>query len=94
LSLAQVAKLLSDPTRWRLLREMSKGEMLPIAELAQHSGCSSDSAYRHLVLLIRMGIAVLRYRGFYAMAPAYVPPAGSTTIDLGHCVVRLDTPLT
>jgi hypothetical protein len=40
-----------------------------------------------------MGIAVQRYRGFFAMTPAFLPPAGSTTLDLGHCMMRLDTPL-
>ncbi|MCX6898101.1 MAG: winged helix-turn-helix domain-containing protein [Verrucomicrobia bacterium] len=93
LSLAQVSKLLSDETRWRLLREMSKGEMLPTADLAKRAGTTPDSAYKHLIVLNRMGVAVQRYRGFFAMTPAFLPPAGSTTLDLGHCVVKLDTPL-
>jgi len=93
LSLAQVSKLLSDETRWRLLREMSKGEMLPTADLAKRTGTTPDSAYKHLIVLCQMGVAVQRYRGFFAMTPAFLPAAGATTLDLGHCVMRLDTPL-
>ena len=94
LSLEQVSMLLSDQTRWKLLRELSKGGLVPTTELAKRVGCSADSAYKHLVVLSQMGIAVQRYRGFYEMAPAFLPPAGSTTLHLGHCLVRLDTPLT
>jgi DNA-binding transcriptional ArsR family regulator len=93
LSVAQVSMLLSDQTRWRLLRELSKGELVPTTELAKRAGCTPDSAYKHLVVLREMGVVVQRYRGFYEMAPAFLPPAGSTTLHLGHCLVRLDTPL-
>lgn len=72
---------------------MSKGEMLPTADLAKRTGTTPDSAYKHLVVLTRMGIAVQRYRGFFAMTPAFLPAAGSTTLNLGHCLLQLDTPL-
>jgi len=93
LSLAQVCKLLSDQTRWRMLRVMSKGEMLPLPELAKRVGCSTDSLFKHLMVLRKFGMVVQRYRGLYVMAPAFLPADGATTIDLGHCVMRLDTPL-
>lgn len=93
MTLAQVCKLLSDPTRWKLLRVMSKGEMVPLPELAGRVGCSTDSLFKHLMVLCKAGVAVQRYRGLYVMAPAFLPAAGATTIDLGHCVVKLDTPL-
>ncbi|MBI5683847.1 MAG: helix-turn-helix transcriptional regulator [Verrucomicrobia bacterium] len=93
LSLAQVCKLLSDPTRWKLLRELCKGEMLPSSDLAKRVGCSTDMVFSHMLVFRKLGLTVQRYRGFYEIAPAFRPAAGATTIDLGHCVVKLDTPL-
>ena len=85
--------MLSDPTRWKMLRVMSKGEMLPLPELAGRVGCSVDSLFKHMMVLRGFGVVVQRYRGLYVMAPSFLPAAGATTIDFGHCVVRLDTPL-
>ncbi len=93
LTLAQASKLLSDPMRWKLLRVMSKGERVPLPELAGRVGCSTDSLFKHLMVLREFGVVVQRYRGLYVMAPSFMPAAGATTMDLGHCVVRLDTPL-
>lgn len=93
LSAADVALLLSDLTRWRLLREMAKGESLPMQVLAQRIGRSPEVTAKHVAVMRRMGVALVGYGRLNSLAPAYRPPAGGTTIDFGHCVLRLDSPL-
>ena len=31
------------------------------------------------------------YAGLYSLTPDYRPAPGATTIDFGHCLIRLDT---
>ncbi len=92
LSRKQVCFLLSDPTRWALMVEMSKGEALPIFELARRLGRSRDVIAKHLAVLRKLGVAVVGFGHLYSMPPTLRPAPGVTTLDFGHCVVRLDVP--
>ena len=85
--------LLSHEVRWRMLRELAKGEALPPTELARRVGMTSNATRRHLWLLRERGVVTTGYAGLYSLTPAYRPASGTTTIDFGHCVVRLDMPM-
>lgn len=93
MSAAQVALLVSDLTRWRLLRELAKGESLPLQVLAQRVGRSREVTGKHLAVLRQLGVVLVGYGRLNSLAPAFRPPAGTAAIDFGHCVLRLDSPL-
>ena len=92
LALSQTCYLLSDPTRWSLLRELGQGEALPVQELARRVGQSPAATSRHLGIMRRLGLVTTGYGRLYALAPAYQPADGANTIDFGHFVARLNGP--
>ena len=92
LALEPLTLLLNDPARWFVLRELAKGEPLPVHELARRLGRSTDSISKHLAVRRRVGGAVVGFGRLYALAPAFRPAPGTAVIDFGPCVVRLDSP--
>ena len=91
LSVPQLASLLAAPARWEILQELSKGEALPVAELAQRTGRTAAATGKNLRLLRQLGVAVVGFGRLYSLAPALRPPSGAaTTLDLGRCVLRFD----
>ena len=88
--LAVVAMVLGEPKRWSILRELAKGEALPVSELARRAGTNADSASKHMRCLRKAGIVRTGYGRLYSLAPAFHPAPGSREIDFGHCVVRPD----
>ena len=91
LDFKKTAHLLSHEVRWRLLRELGQGEALPPSELARRVGMTPNATRRHLVLLRQGGLVMTGYAGLYSLTPDYRPAPGATTIDFGHCLIRLDT---
>jgi hypothetical protein len=91
--LETLCTLLGAPVRWELIRELCKGEALPVGELARRVGCSSTLTSKHLAVLKKFGVVVIYYGQLYRIAPAFQPKPGETTLDLGHCILKLDTPL-
>ncbi|MBI5685401.1 MAG: winged helix-turn-helix transcriptional regulator [Verrucomicrobia bacterium] len=87
----QVCRLLSDPTRWALIRELTKGLPLPISELAKRTGRGPDGISKHIALMRKLGVVTTSYGGHYILTPGFRPPAGATTLDFGHCTIRLTT---
>ncbi len=93
LSVAQVASLLGNPARWIALRELSKEPALPVYELGRRMGLTPAAASKQVALMLRLGVVTAVYGRLYALAPAFRPAPGTLEIDFGHCVVRLDQPL-
>jgi DNA-binding transcriptional ArsR family regulator len=88
--LGLLCSVLGEKTRWKILRELAKGEPLPVKELAGRTGRSSDVAQKHLAMLKEAKIVVQGYGRHYKLAPGIQPDPGSAVLDLGHCVIRLD----
>ena len=88
--LKQLCSVLGEMTRWKILRELAKGEPLPVKELARRTGRSSDVAQKHLAMLKEAKIVVQGYGRLYKLAPGIQPEPGAAVLDLGHCVLRLD----
>ena len=88
----KLARVLGVPARWALLRELAKGEPLPVQELARRVGCSEDMGSKHMAVLRAAGIVSTGFGRLYQLAPAWRPAPGATTLDLGHFLLKLDPP--
>lgn len=88
--LSKLCSVLGEMTRWKILRELAKGEPLPVKELARRTGRSSDVVQKHVTMLKEAKIVVQGYGRLYKLAPGIQPDAGAAVLDLGHCVIRLD----
>ena len=51
-----LAGALGNPTRWRMLKELSLAEPRTVGELATAAGCNYDNAGRHLSVLRKAGL--------------------------------------
>jgi predicted transcriptional regulator len=91
--LETLCSLLGAPVRWFLIRELCKGEALPLGELARRIGCDPSLTSKHLAVLKKHGVVAIYYGQLYRIAPAFQPRPGAATLDLGHCILKLDTPL-
>lgn len=68
---AERFRLLSDPTRLRLLNELDQADELPVGELAERAGVGMSNTSKHLHQLEREGIVARRRQGttvFYRIA--------------------------
>ena len=68
---AERFRLLSDPTRLRLLNELDAARELPVGELADRAGVGLSNTSKHLHQLEREGLVARRRQGttiFYRIA--------------------------
>lgn len=68
---AERFRLLSDPTRLRLLNELDSHDELPVGELAERTGVRLSNTSKHLHQLERDGVVARRREGttvFYRVA--------------------------
>jgi len=91
IKLKHLARLLNVTARWRILRELAKGEALPVNVLAVRVRCPAASVSKHMALLKKAGVVTIGYGRLYKLSPAVQPQPGSPRLDLGHCVIKLDT---
>ena len=85
-----LARALGQPTRWKMLRELSSGEPRSIAELAAAGGCRYENAVKHLAVLRRAGLVQQGRGRLYQIRPQHLPTPGVAEVDYGHCLLRLD----
>ena len=90
LKLEGLCRALSDATRWRILRELSKGEPLPVQELARRVGRPRAQVSKHMAMLREVGVAIAVYGRLYRFTPGVRVLAEERLLDLGYCLVRLD----
>jgi len=60
---AERFRLLSDPTRLRLLNELDQAGELPVGELAERAGVRLSNASKHVHQLEREGLVARRREG-------------------------------
>jgi DNA-binding transcriptional ArsR family regulator len=73
---AERFRLLSDPTRLRLLNELDLADELAVGELAERAGVGLSNTSKHLHQLERAGLVGKRRRGttiLYRVADPSVP---------------------
>ena len=91
--LALLAGALGNPTRWKMLKELSIGEARSIGELATAAGCNYDNAGRHLAVFRKAG-AVMQGRGrLYQIQPHHLPAPGERIVDFWLDRFSLGSPL-
>jgi predicted transcriptional regulator len=88
--LNRLAKAMSQPTRWKMLKELTVGEARTIRELAGVGGCSYENARKHLAVLQQAGLVVQGRGRLYQIPKQYLPTPGQPVADFGHCLLRLD----
>jgi DNA-binding transcriptional ArsR family regulator len=86
--LGLLAGALGNPTRWKMLKELSAGEPRTIGELASVAGCNYDNAGRHLAVLRKAGLVAQGRGRLYEIPKQYLSAPGQ--LDYGHCLLRLD----
>lgn len=87
--LSNIITAVSDLTRWKILRELVKGEPLPVKEIARRISAKPDSVARHCIVLHDFGIVLRGFGRLYRIAPPFLVP-GEVAVDLGAVVIRLD----
>lgn len=90
LKLKHLATVLHDPVRWRILKELAKGEALPVWVLAGRARSTPPKVSKHMAVLRKAGVVTVGYGRLYKLAPDFKPEANGTRLDLGHCVLKLD----
>lgn len=88
-TLPNLARVLGDKARWIILRELARGEALPVKELARRTACTPAMTSKHMLALRKAGMVVVGYGRLYHLAPALRPAPGATTLDLGHCLLKI-----
>ncbi len=89
-TLAKLATVLFDESRWRILRELAKGEALPVQELVRRTRRTRNSVQKNMAILKDAKLVVQAYGHLYRLAPQFVASEGGTRLDLGYCVLCLD----
>lgn len=84
--------LLGHELRIGILRELAKGQPLPVGELARRLGCTPNAMSKQMALIGETGVVQQIYGRLYMMAPHHLPPPGATTLDLGQLVLKLQPP--
>lgn len=90
ITLAGISRVLGDPSRWAILRELGKGEPLPVNLIAKRIGVTKDSTSKHMAVIRKAGIAQPGLGRLYTLTPSCRPAPGATHIDFGHCLIRLE----
>ena len=85
-----LAGALGNPTRWKMLKELSLGEPRTVGELATAAGCNYDNAGRHLAVLRKAGLVAQGRGRLYQIQKHHLPAPGERIVDFGHCLLRLD----
>lgn len=84
--------LLGHPTRIGALRELAKGQALPVGELARRLGFSANSMSKQMALVEKTGAVQQIYGRLYTLAPHFRPAPGAAVLDLGDLVLKLTPP--
>ena len=84
--------LLSDATRVAILRELARGEPLPVNEIARRLGRKPAMVSNHLATLRTYAVVQMVYDRFYRLAPVYAPAPGASGLEFGDFLLRLPPP--
>ena len=86
-----VSRAVHVPARWRILRELAKGEPLPVNELSRRVRCPAASVSKHMAILKLAGVVKVGYGRLYKLSPGVQAQPGAQRLDLGHCILKLDS---
>ncbi len=90
IKLKHLSRLLHVPARWQILRELARGEPLPVHELARRAKCPAPAVSKHMALLKKAGVVQVGFGRLYKLTPACQPTPDGRWLDLGHCLLKLE----
>ena len=90
MSFVELTKVLREPLRWRILRELASGERLMVIEIAKRIRKPATLVSKHLTVLRKARLVAIRQRLHY-MPDGLNVDTDTRVLDLGYCVLRLDT---
>jgi DNA-binding transcriptional ArsR family regulator len=90
LPLDRVLAVISNSTRWRLLRELASGDQLMVLELAERCKISADLVSKHLAILRNAGIVLQGRNRLYQIAPQFLTDKTERILDFGYCLLRMN----
>lgn len=85
-----LASALGEPLRWAILRELASGERLMVKEIAERTGRPPTLISKHLGVLRKLGLVAIQQR-LYAMPQEWIADREARVLDLGYCLLRLDS---
>ena len=88
-SLTKVLPAIASERRWCILRELAKGEALPVCEIAHRLRATPGGISKHFAVLHASGIVRRTYGGNYDIDPRFRVP-GQFAIEIGHALLRFD----
>lgn len=85
-----VIRALSNPIRWAILRELARGEPLPVVEISRRLKVSQVTLSKHASLLHEAGLLERGYGLLYRIPKALEVPDQPLCLDVGIGIIRLD----
>jgi DNA-binding transcriptional ArsR family regulator len=85
-----VLTIISNSTRWRILRELAGGSLMN-SELATRCDCAPDAMSKQLAVLRKAGLVINPRGRLFELAPQFLAAKDQRLLDLGYCTLRLDT---
>jgi DNA-binding transcriptional ArsR family regulator len=92
ISIDKLSRALGVPARWIILRELGRGQALPVVELAKRAGISAPVATRTLMVMRQLGVVEQIYGRLYQLPASFRADPATGLLDLGHCLLRLNPP--
>ena len=89
LSHSQLAKVLGHPARWKILRELARGEGLLVVEVSVRVGVAQNTVSKHMRTMREAGLVVVNRAGMYSIPPDRLISSKEGVIDYGSCLLRL-----
>ncbi len=90
LPFTEVTKVLGEPLRWAMLRELAEGKPLMVVELAGRVGKPAGLVSKHLAVLRQAGLVDIKQR-LHFLRHEFIADTDTRVLDLGYCLLRLDT---
>ena len=88
-SYAEMAVVLSNAVRWRVLAQLFKEDLLDVTELARRVGQNRSNLSKQLAVLRKHGV-VEQWRAKLYRIPAKFRVAGEAILDFGSVILRMD----
>ena len=86
-----MAVAIGSTVRWQILRELAKGQALPLAELTRR--IKLEALTNHMQTLITSGWVERKFGTLYALTDAVRVDTAAGVMDLGPLILKLDMPV-
>jgi len=91
ISLEDALSAIANPTRWRILAELAGGDQLMVAEIAERIGQSAAAISKHMAVLREARVVVQGRNRLYQLDPRLIADKSQRLVDLGWCLLRMNT---